>query len=82
MATWRCLHRRVPEFTFLGLATDDELRAMIRRRDDWCFSAEGELLDRQEDCPACTTQNRRLRRAWAALAVVAIVILLVGWRVC
>ena len=83
MAKWRCAHRRSSPLlgTFFAdlaswpgyalaaaLECDQFPRGLIR--------LELEHLK----CPACRAQDRRVRRGYAGLVLLAMVLLLVGWR--
>lgn len=39
-----------------------------------------ELEQRRLKCPACRSQDRRVRRAWFWVGIAAVVVMLVGWR--
>lgn len=79
MASWSCGHRRLREFTYVELATERELHAMQGDK-FWAGPAARELRDRYLKCPACRTQDRRVRRAWTWVVVAFGAILLMGWR--
>lgn len=77
-----CGHRRVPVSTYLGMLTDIQVlhETTLGGTATERGLAADELASRHRQCRACEAQAKRNRRHWAALAVVAVVVLLVGWR--
>lgn len=88
MATWRCLHRRTSPLAnsrFPELA-DWPTSALLTGLDSSSIFPGhlivAEVEQRRLKCPACESQDRRLRHGWAALFVVACLLLFVCWRSC
>ncbi len=82
MPTWSCGHSRRAVTGYLGTARDEQLLrfAVENGVPHWSDAATEEARQRGQQCPACRNQSRRLRRGWAALVVVAALLLLVAWR--
>lgn len=79
---WRCGHARRPADSFFGKCSEEALKywAEAAFTETGRGGCRSELAARRRSCPACEVQNRRARKHWAALAVVAALLLLVAWR--
>lgn len=86
MANWRCGHARRSPLAgtfFAEMAHWPSFALATALQNGRPFPAELVALEveqRRLKCSACRTQDRHVRRAWAVLALVALVVLLIGWR--
>jgi hypothetical protein len=86
MAKWHCAHRRSSPLVgtdYSDLARWPNFALAAALQNGHPFPAELvtlELEQRRLKCRACRAQDRRVRRAWALVALAALVVLLVGWR--
>ncbi len=84
MATWKCLHRRVPVHKSFEKYADSVIAygAEHAHTITWRRMFADEQTQRETDCPGCINSNRRAVRHWAALGLAGLVLLVLGLGTC